>query len=136
MAQCLVKHRDNFILFYVYSRNLHHVTFTCKTNPVPKIVINLPEIKAQRQFDRRNLQQLSGLGGGGDAVAQWLRYYAISRKVAGSGPDEVNFSIYLILLTQPLTEMSTRNRKIMFLGIKVRPMRRADNLATICEPTV
>jgi hypothetical protein len=29
--------------------------------------------------------------------------------------------------TQPLTEMSTRNKKIMFLGSKVR---RADNLTT------
>jgi hypothetical protein len=26
-----------------------------------------------------------------------LRHYAASRKVAGSGPDEVDFSIYLIL---------------------------------------
>jgi hypothetical protein len=33
--------------------------------------------------------------------------------------------------TQPLTELSTKNRKIiMFMGIKVRPVRRADNLAT------
>jgi hypothetical protein len=35
----------------------------------------------------------------GHAVAQWLRHYATSRKVAGSRPDEVNesFSIHLIL---------------------------------------
>jgi hypothetical protein len=39
--------------------------------------------------------------------------------------------------TQPLTEMSTRNIKIiMFLGSKVRPVRRADNLTAICEPIV
>jgi hypothetical protein len=45
------------------------------------------------------------------------------------------FPIYLILLaalgpgfTQPLTEMSTRSREIMFLG------SRADNLTAICEP--
>jgi hypothetical protein len=38
--------------------------------------------------------------------------------------------------TQPLTEMSTRGRKIMFLGNKVRPVLRADNLAAICEPIV
>jgi hypothetical protein len=31
-------------------------------------------------------------------------------------------------LTQPLTEMTTRNRKIMFLGSKTRPERKADNL--------
>jgi hypothetical protein len=33
-------------------------------------------------------------------LALWLRHYAISRKVAGSRPDEVNefsFSIYLFL---------------------------------------
>jgi hypothetical protein len=33
-------------------------------------------------------------------------------------------------LTQPLTEMSTRN----FPGGKKRPVRRTDNLAAICEP--
>jgi hypothetical protein len=37
--------------------------------------------------------------------------------------------------TQPLTEMSTRRRK-MFLGSKVRPVRRADNLTAICDPIV
>jgi hypothetical protein len=31
------------------------------------------------------------------AVAYWLRDYSTNRKVAGSIPDEVNFSIYLIL---------------------------------------
>jgi hypothetical protein len=35
-------------------------------------------------------------------------------------------------LTQPLTEMSTRNLP----GGKKRPARRADNLAAICEPNV
>jgi hypothetical protein len=34
--------------------------------------------------------------------------------------------------TQPLTEMSTRN----ILGVKGRPVRRADNLAAIYEQTV
>jgi hypothetical protein len=39
--------------------------------------------------------------------------------------------------TQPLTEMSTRNIKIiMFLGSKVRRVRRADNLNIVCEPIV
>jgi hypothetical protein len=38
---------------------------------------------------------------------------------------------------QPLTEMSTRNIKIiMFLGSKVRRVRKADNLTAIYEPTV
>jgi hypothetical protein len=44
----------------------------------------------------------------------WLRHYAISRKVAGSSPDEVDFfhpSSRTMALgsTQLLTEMSTRN---------------------------
>jgi hypothetical protein len=30
----------------------------------------------------------------------------------------------------------TRSRKIMFLGIRAQPVRRADNLTAICEPTV
>jgi hypothetical protein len=55
-------------------------------------------------------------------------------------PDEVDFSIYLILpvalwpwgSTQPLTVMSTRNLP----GGKKRPARRADNLAAICEPNI
>jgi hypothetical protein len=34
--------------------------------------------------------------------------------------------------SQPLTEMSTRDRKIMLLGSNVRPVRRADNLTAIC----
>jgi hypothetical protein len=50
------------------------------------------------------------------------------------------FSIYLILqalgFTEPLTETSTRNRKVMFLGSKERPVLRADNFAAICEPIV
>jgi hypothetical protein len=37
--------------------------------------------------------------------------------------------------TQPLTEMSTRSRNI-FLGNEVLPVRRADNLTAICEPTL
>jgi hypothetical protein len=56
----------------------------------------------------------------------------------------MNFSIYLIRLAalgpggfaQPLTEMSTRSLQIMFLRSKVRPERRADNLAATCEPIV
>jgi hypothetical protein len=33
-----------------------------------------------------------------------------------------------LVSTQPLTEI--------FLGVKVRPVRKADNLTAICEPTV
>jgi hypothetical protein len=68
-------------------------------------------------------------------------------KPEGHGLDArwgVNFLIYLLLpsaqalgFTQPLTEMNTRNRKIvLFLKSKARPVRRADNPTTICEPTV
>jgi hypothetical protein len=39
--------------------------------------------------------------------------------------------------TQPLTEISTRNIKIiMLLGREVRRVCRVDNLTTICESTV
>jgi hypothetical protein len=38
--------------------------------------------------------------------------------------------------TQPLTEMSTRSRKVKFLGSRGRPVRTADNPTAICEPTV
>jgi hypothetical protein len=39
--------------------------------------------------------------------------------------------------TQPLTEMSTRNIKIiMFLGSKVQWVLKADNLTAIYEPIV
>jgi hypothetical protein len=58
-----------------------------------------------------------------------------------SRPDEMNeyFSIYLILpvalgpgvYTQPLTEMSTRSRKIMFLESRALSVRKADNLIAI-----
>jgi hypothetical protein len=64
----------------------------------------------------------------------------LSLKVAGSSPDEVDFfnlpnpSSRTMALgsTQPLIEMSTRNLP----GGKGRPVRRADNLTAICEPTV
>jgi hypothetical protein len=36
----------------------------------------------------------------------------------------------------PLTEMSNRSRNIMFLGNRSRPVCRADNLNSICEPIV
>ena len=58
------------------------------------------------------------MGGGGTAVAQWLRRCATNRKVAGSIPDCVigifhwhNPSNRTMALgsTQPLTEMSTRS---------------------------
>jgi hypothetical protein len=68
-----------------------------------------------------------------------LRHYAASRKVAGSIPDEVigffnwpSSHTMALGLTQPLTEMSTRNLP----GGKRRPALGADNLTAICEPIV
>jgi hypothetical protein len=69
-----------------------------------------------------------------------IYYYATSRKVAGSSPDEVDFfnwpnpSSRTMALgsTQPVTEMSTRNLPV----VKGRPARKADNLTAICEPIV
>jgi hypothetical protein len=59
---------------------------------------------------------------------------------AGLRPDEVAFSnlpnpsshTMALGLTQPLTEMSTRDLKKNKPGGKVRLAHRADNLATIC----
>jgi hypothetical protein len=68
-------------------------------------------------------------------------HYATSRKVAGSIPDEVigffNWpnpsSRYMALeSTQSLTEVSTTNLP----GDKMRPARKADNLAAIYVPIV
>jgi hypothetical protein len=65
--------------------------------------------------------------------------------VADSIPGEVNelFSSYLILpvaLGPGISATSNKNeyqkQKIMFLGGIARPVLRADNLTTICEPTV
>jgi hypothetical protein len=45
--------------------------------------------------------------------------------------------VHVVNITQPLTEMRTRNKKIIIsLGSKVRQVRRADNLTAICEPIV
>jgi hypothetical protein len=42
---------------------------------------------------------------------------------------------YLIRsVTHPVTDMSTKSRKIMFLGSKERPARKAHNFTAICEP--
>jgi hypothetical protein len=64
----------------------------------------------------------------------------ISRKVAGSNPDEVDFfslsnpsnRTMALRWTQPVTEMSTRN----ILGGKRQLAHRADNLTAVYESTV
>jgi hypothetical protein len=67
----------------------------------------------------------------------------LSRKVAGSIPDEMNtFFVNLpnsssrTMPSMPLTEMSTRNRKIMFVQSRTRPVRKVDNLTIVYELTV
>jgi hypothetical protein len=72
-------------------------------------------------------------------IGRWLRHCATSREVAGSRPDEVTelFQFtYPLGFTQPLTEMSTRSKKKIFLESRARPVSRADNLTAICEPIV
>jgi hypothetical protein len=62
-----------------------------------------------------------------------------------SKADEVNelFSIYLFLpsalgpeFTQPLTEMTIRSRKILFLRSRAWTVHRDGNFTAICEPIV
>jgi len=73
---------------------------------------------------------------GGTQYRSWLRHCATSRKVAGSNSDGVTGIFHwhnpsgrtmALGLTQPLTEMSTRN---ISWGLR-RPVRRADNLTTL-----
>jgi hypothetical protein len=47
-------------------------------------------------------------------------------------PDEVDYDIMALRLTQPLTRMSTRNLP----EGKKRPALRADDLAAIYEPNI
>jgi hypothetical protein len=70
-----------------------------------------------------------------------LRHYATSLKVEGSIFDEVigffnlpnpSSRIMALVSAQSPTEMSTKNLS----RDKGRRMRKADNLTTICEPTV
>jgi hypothetical protein len=68
----------------------------------------------------------------------WLRYFATSRKIAGSIPDVTGFfscpnpfsRTMALSSTQPPREMNTRNLP----GGKRRPASKADNLTAIGEP--
>jgi hypothetical protein len=57
-------------------------------------------------------------------------------------PRGMSYSFFHIFVrsklgfNQAVTEMNTRSIQIMFLGSKVRPVRRANNLIAICEPIV
>jgi hypothetical protein len=83
---------------------------------------------------------------GGTRWRSWLRHWATSRKVAGSIPDGVIGIFYwhnssgrtmVLGLTQPLTEMSTRNiscgLKSRCIGLTILPPSFADCLE-IWEP--
>jgi hypothetical protein len=74
-------------------------------------------------------------------LRRWSRRYARRRKGADSIPDEVTEFLHLPNpssrhtsqgSTQTPTEMTTRNLP----GSKEQPMRKADNITAICEPTV
>jgi hypothetical protein len=75
-----------------------------------------------------------------------LRRYATSWKVAGSNLNEVIDFVFklpnlsgrtmALVFSQPLTELSTRTRRKIFLGSRARPVRKAAQLAAICELTV
>jgi hypothetical protein len=65
----------------------------------------------------------------------------VRRKVAGSRPDEINEFFHFpnpsnlsmaLGFIQPLTQINTRSRKIMFLRSRARPARKADKLTAIC----
>jgi hypothetical protein len=71
----------------------------------------------------------------------WLKHYATSQKVVGSIPDEVigffnwpnpSNRNMVLGLTQPITEMSTRNLP----EDKGQTVHTADSLTTICELNV
>jgi len=77
----------------------------------------------------------------GTGWRSWLRHYATSRKVAGSIPDGVTGIFHwhnppgrtmALGLTQPVTEMSTRN---ISRGYR-RPVCRVDNLTHLHVPIV
>jgi hypothetical protein len=73
-----------------------------------------------------------------------MRHFSTSPKVSASRPDEVNIFFQFtysfwphsaLRFTKPLTEMSTRSRKIIFLISIVLPMLKADNLTATYETT-
>jgi hypothetical protein len=77
----------------------------------------------------------------GHAVTYWLEIYVTSRRSRIRNQMRlVNFKLpnpsryYALRFTQSLTEMSTRSRKIIFMRSRARPVLRADNLTSICEP--
>jgi hypothetical protein len=70
----------------------------------------------------------------GTAVAQWLTYCATNQKVAGSIPDGV-MEFFIDINPSGVDSASNRNEyREYFLG-EMRPVRKADNLTTILEPS-
>jgi hypothetical protein len=81
----------------------------------------------------------------GTRLRSRLRHYPAGRKVSSSRPDVVSEFFQLTYCFQPhngpgvhsaSNRMSTRNRKVMFLGSRARPSRKAENPTAIYEPIV
>jgi hypothetical protein len=71
-----------------------------------------------------------------------LRYYAISRKIVGSIPDEAIklFSIFLIFSAAlwPWVDSASNKKEYQKIVLEnnARPVRKAKNFTDICEPIV
>jgi hypothetical protein len=102
----------SFTIFNPLSPELHGLVGTTIQNLVPQATWH-PEFVHTCIFIKKNYELYWGT-----AVAQWLRYCATLRKVAGSIPDGVTGIFHwhtpsdrtmALGSTQPLTEVSTRS---------------------------
>jgi hypothetical protein len=115
-----------------------NVTYSVMTSLQKKKACNVPNYTVISFRFKYSHQQYIRKGARGSVVG-WGTMLQAGRSPVQI-PDEVDFfklpnlSSRTMALgsTQPLTKMNTRN----FPGGKIRPARRADNLATICEPNV
>jgi hypothetical protein len=68
----------------------------------------------------------------GHAVTWWLRHCATSGEIVDTSLHEVNFIFHLALgFTEPVTDRSTRSRKIVLLLRKVRLVLRVETLTPL-----
>jgi hypothetical protein len=101
-------------------------TLMMETKHVPEMLVLISVMKGlTERYTREN---------------RFYCYYATSRKVTGSRPDDMFEFFKSIESFRPqffffLTEMSIRRRK-MFLGSRARPAHSVDNLTANCEPIV
>jgi hypothetical protein len=105
------------------------------------VLLDITTLKVNRCFGRKIRLRLSSLKSKTNNlehrdmlsrnVGRILTVYTVLYSI------RYNPYIFLTFTTQPVTNVSTRNIKIIiFLGSKVRRMRKTDNLTTICEPIV